>query len=145
MKKWELKIARGYDPKSQSKVGLFAAQLDDQLARLRKEIKGLTVRQLEWQQHPGMNTIGMLLAHMALAEVWWIRIAPAEIAWETEGKNLVRKICGFDDDGIPLPDKGKHPSYLKGLTADKYLKILSNGRRTAHAEMKKWKDRDLDK
>jgi len=145
MKKWELKIARGYDPRSQSKVGLFAAQLDDQLARLKKGIKGLTVRQLEWQPHPGMNTIGMLLAHIALAEAWWIRVAPAEIEWEPRGKNIVRKICGFDDDGIPLPSKGKHPVNLKGLSADDYLKILAKVRRAGHTEMKKWKDKDLDK
>jgi len=66
MKKREIKIARGYDPKTQGKIGLFAAQFDDQLARLKKEVVSLTVEQLDWQQKPGMNTIGMLLAHLSL-------------------------------------------------------------------------------
>jgi hypothetical protein len=47
-----MKIARGYDPKTQGRIGLFAAQLDDQLARLKKEVVSLTVEQLEWQQKP---------------------------------------------------------------------------------------------
>ena len=111
----------------------------------RKHVKDLTVEQLEWQQKPGMNTVGMLLAHLSLVEVWWINIAPAEIPWEPEGKALIQKICGIEDDGLPLPAEGVHPSYLKGFTAEKYLAILAKGRRVIHGEMKKWRDRDLDK
>ncbi len=145
MKKREMKIARGYDPKTQGKIGLFAAQLDDQLARLKKEVESLTVEQLEWQLRPGMNTIGMLLAHLSIVEVWWIRIAPNEIEWEPQGKALLQKVCGIEDDGMPLPADGIHPAYLKGLTAEKYVAILAKGRRVIHTEMKKWRDRDLDK
>ncbi|MCX6833252.1 MAG: DinB family protein [candidate division Zixibacteria bacterium] len=145
MKKRELKIARGYDPKAQGRIGLFAAQLDDQLARLKKEVATLTVEQLEWQQKPGMNTIGMLLAHLSLVEVWWIKIAPNQIEWEPEGKALIQKICGIEDDGLPLPAEGVHPTYLKEFTAEKYLAILAKGRRVIYTEMKKWRDKDLDK
>jgi hypothetical protein len=60
MSKREVKIPKGYDAKTQKKVGLFAAQLDDQLKRLKNNVRGLTVKQLEWQQKPGLNTIGML-------------------------------------------------------------------------------------
>jgi hypothetical protein len=145
MKKREMKIARGYDPKTQGRIGLFAAQFDDQLARLKKEVGSLTVDQLEWQQKPGMNTVGMLLAHLSLVEVWWIRVAPNQIEWEPEGKALIQKICGIEDDGLPLPAEGMHPAYLKGFTAEKYLVILAKGRRVIHTEMKKWRDKDLDK
>lgn len=145
MRKWEMKIARGFDPKTQSKIGLFASQLDDQLVRLKKEVKDLTVKQLQWQPKPGMNTIGMLLAHLALAEIYWFKVAPKELKWDPEGKKIVFKVCGFEDDGIPLPKKGGHPSYLKGYSADKYLLILSKGRRLIKTEMKKWRDKDLDK
>ena len=145
MKKREVKIARGYDPKTQAKIGLFAAQLDDQLTRLKNQVKGLTVEQLEWQQKPGMNTVGMLLAHLSLVEVWWIRVAPNQIEWEPEGKALIQKICGIEDDGLPLPPDGAHPQYLKGFTAEKYITILAKGRRVIHHEMKKWRDKDLDK
>lgn len=145
MKKREIKIARGYDPKTQEKIGLFAAQFEDQLARLKNEVKDLTVAQLEWQQKPGMNTVGMLLAHLSLVEVWWIKVAPNEIEWEPEGKAIIQKTCGIEDDGLPLPPKGKHPNYLKGFSAEKYLGILAKGRRVVHSEMKKWRDKDLDK
>jgi len=140
-----MKIARGYDPKTQGKIGLFATQFDDQLARLKKEVATLTVEQLEWQQKPGMNTVGMLLAHLSLVEVWWIKIAPNEIEWEPEGKALFQKTCGIEDDGLPLPAEGVHPVYLKGFTSEKYLAILAKGRRVIHTEMKKWRDKDLDK
>lgn len=145
MKKREIRIARGYDPKTQAKIGLFAAQLDDQLARLKDQVQGLTVEQLEWQQKPGMNTIGMLLAHLSLVEVWWIRVAPNQIEWAPEGKALIQKICGIEDDGLPLPPDGAHPQYLKRFTAEKYSAILTKGRRVIHREMKKWRDKDLDK
>jgi len=145
MKKREIRIARGYNPKTQGKVGLFAAQLDAQSILLKKQIKGLTVEQLEWQLKPGMNTIGMLLAHLAVVEVWWIKIAPNEIPWEPKGKALLQKICGIEDDGLPLDSDGVHPSYLKGFTLEKYLGIIARSRRAAHAVMKQWKDKDLDK
>ena len=145
MKKREMKIAGGYDPKSQGRIGLFAAQFDDQLARLKKEVGLLTVEQLEWQQKPGMNTVGMLLAHLSLVEVWWIKIAPNQIEWEPEGKAIIVKTLGIEDDGLPLPAEGVHPAYLKGFTAEKYLAILAKGRRVIYTEMKKWRDKDLDK
>ncbi len=145
MEKYELKIARGFDPKTQKQIGFWAAQLETQLKKLKTAVKDLSVKQLEWQQKPGMNTIGMLLAHNALVEVWWVRIAPREIPWEPDGKKLVQKICGIEDDGLPLGPKGKHPAYLKNFTAEKYLKIISKSRRVILAEMKKWRDADLDK
>jgi uncharacterized damage-inducible protein DinB len=145
MTKREMKIARGYDPKTQSRIGLFAAQFDDQLALLKKEVKSLTVEQLEWQQKPGMNTVGMLLAHLSLVEVWWIKVAPQEIGWDAEGKQIVQKTCGIEDDGLPLAAEGGHPTYLAGFTAERYVAILAKGRRVIHTEMKKWRDKDLDK
>ncbi len=145
MKKRQLKIARGYDLKTQKIIGLFAAQLDDQLTHLKRQVKDLTVEQLEWQMRPGMNTVGMLLAHFALIEIWWIKIAPNEIPWEPDGKALVQKICAIEDDGLPLALDGMHPSYLKGFTAEKYLSTINRARRSISAAMKKWKDKDLDR
>jgi hypothetical protein len=145
MAKREIKIPRGYNPKTQAKVGLFAAQLDRQLNWLKQEVKGLTVKQLEWQLRPGMNTIGMLLAHLALVEVWWINVAPTGMPWEPDGKKLIGKVCGFDDDGMPMPPKGKHAEILKGYSLEKYLAVMAKARRSIHKEMKTWRDRDLDK
>jgi len=145
MVKREIKIPSGYDPKSQKQVGLFAAQLDDQLKRLKNNVKGMTVKQLEWQQRLGMNTVGMLLAHLALVEVWWINVAPSGMPWDPDGKNAIRKICGFEDDGLPLPPKGRHTSCLHGYSLKKYDAVLTRARRSIHREMKTWRDRDLDK
>lgn len=145
MIKREIKIPRGYDAKTQTKVGLFAAQLDDQLKWLKNNVKGLTVKQLEWQQRPGMNTVGMLLAHLALVEVWWINLAPTGMPWEPDGKKMIQKICGFEDDGLPMPPEGRHVEFLRGYTIEKYLAVLAKVRRSVHRDLKKWHDRELDK
>ncbi len=143
MAKLTLKPVRGYDPKTQTKIGFLAAQLDDQLKLLTQDVKGLTVKQLEWQQRPGMNTIGMLLAHLALVEVWWITIACKGISEEKEVVRLIKQTCGFEDDGIPLPADGKPPRYLQGMTLDNYLSVLRKARRKIHAELRSWRDADL--
>ncbi len=145
MPKRDLKLSPGYNLKTQSRIGLFAAQLDDQLRRLRKHVKSLTVPQLEWQLRPGMNTVGMLLAHLALVEVWWITVAPQGLSWEPDGKKIVKKVCGFDDDGLPAPADAPHVDYLQGYTIEKYLSVLAKMRRITHRELRSWRDRDLDK
>ncbi|MEZ5357291.1 MAG: DinB family protein [Candidatus Zixiibacteriota bacterium] len=144
MKRWELKISRGFDPRTQKQVGLFAAQLDDQLKRLKESVKEMTVEQLEWQLNPGMNTVGMLLAHLPVAEVFWVNVAANGIPFEPEGDALIEKILGIKDDGIPLPADGVHPAQLKGWTLEQYLKLIDKGRRSVLRDMKKWRDRGLN-
>ena len=92
-----------------------------------------------------MNTIGMLLAHLAVVEVWWIKVAPAGIPWEPEGKKVIQKVCGIEDDGLPIPPDGQHVKYLRGFFLNKYLTMLTKARRSIHREMKTWYDRDLEK
>lgn len=144
MKKHDLNIPKGYDQKNQAKIGYVAAQLDDQLKQLKKNVGGLTIKQLEWQQKPGMNTIGMLLGHIALAEYWWINLATKGIKWNPDGQKMMTKVCGFGDDGLPLPEDGKHYHELRGYSLDKYLKVLARVRRATHKELRTWHDRDLD-
>lgn len=62
-----------YDPETQRLVGSWAAGLDDQLRVLRHVVAGLGVAELEWQRALGHNTIGMLLTHLAMSEVYWLR------------------------------------------------------------------------
>jgi hypothetical protein len=123
---------------------MFAAALDDQLRRLREGVAGLEVRHLEWQERPGRNTIGMLLTHNALVEVFWLCVAPRELSWDGGGKTLVQSTLGVEDDGLPLPPDGVHPEYLRGFTNDRYLDILDCARRHAHEVMRGWRDTDLD-
>src|SRR5262245_27519506 len=56
-------------------AGLFLWQLDDQSTRLNEDTRGASTVELTWQPATGMNTIGMLLAHIAAVEVGWIRAA----------------------------------------------------------------------
>ena len=56
-------------------AGLFLWQLDDQSRRLTEDTRGASTAELAWQPARGMNTIGMLLAHIAAVEVGWIRAA----------------------------------------------------------------------
>src|SRR5262249_25719213 len=63
-----LVIPSGY---ASQEVASFIAQLDDLLERQHDQTRRLTPADLEWQLAPGMNTIGMLMAHQAVIEVGW--------------------------------------------------------------------------
>lgn len=146
MDKRELTYPSGYDRKSQALVSSFAAQLDDQLALLKEAVAKLSVEQLEWQPHRGMNTIGMLLAHLAVVEVFWINVAACEMTPEPDGEELMKRTIGIlmDDDGMPIKPDGLHPQTLAGKTADDYLKMLDLARASIHTEMRTWKDADIE-
>lgn len=141
----DVKIPRGYDAKKQKIVGLFAGQLDDQLRLLTGSVKDLTVAQLEWQYRPGMNTIGMLLAHLAVVDLWWAVIAPKGMRPESEADAINLKVIGIrmDDDGLPLAKGGLHPATLKGKTAAQYLEMLNKARKAVHKELRTWDDKKL--
>jgi uncharacterized damage-inducible protein DinB len=139
-----LPIPGGYDPSTQSTVGTFAASLDDQLRRLRKTLEGLEVSHLEWQERPGRNTIGMLLAHLALVEIYWITMAPAGRGWDDAARATLQTLIGIEDDGLPLPADGAHPDYLAGSTPERYDEMLSRARAHIHAELRTWSDASLD-
>ena len=146
MTKRELKYPSGYDSKSQATVSLFAAQLDDQLTLLKEAVGKLTVPQLEWQPQRGMNTIGMLLAHLAVVEVFWINVAAKEIPPEPEGEEIMLQTIGIlmDDDGLPIKPDGLHPQTLSGRSVTDYFTMLDKARASIHAEMRKWQDTDLE-
>jgi uncharacterized damage-inducible protein DinB len=146
MKDHALPFPDGYDKDTQPMTAMFAVQLDDQLYKLKKSVEGLTVEQLEWQLKTGMNTIGMLLAHIAVAETFWTQVAPAGIPHKTEGDKVIKDIIGIggEDDGLPLPESGKHPETLAGKTLEDYLSMLDKCRAATHNVLQTWKDEDLD-
>ncbi len=147
MKTRNLKLPKGYSPTTQKQVASFAAQLDDQLRRLKEETAGLTTRQLEWQPHKGVNTVGMLLAHLAIVEVWWINIVANGLPAEPDGEIRFKKTIGIggDDDGLPLKKDGTHPRAIKGYSLKQYLTMLGKARASVHKELRTWKDKDLHK
>ena len=142
----KLIVPGGYNAQTHPRVSSFAAQLDDQLTRLRKDVADLEVKHLEWQPHPGTNTIGMLLAHLAVVDLWWIRIAPYGLDPDKEGNDVTRKIIGIgmDDDGLPCPPDGRHAATLAGKSVAHYLDLLDKARAESHRELHKWRDADLD-
>ena len=142
----KLDIPVGYNQTNQRMIGLFAAQLDNQLWWLKKDLDGLTTEQLEWQPRPGMNTIGILLAHFAVVEVFWIIVATREMAHEPDGDDLTKEIIGIrmDDDGLPLKEDGKHPKTLAGKTLTQYWEMLDAARAEVHKEMQQWTDDQLE-
>ena len=146
MKERKLPIPEGYDGSSQRIIALFAAQLDDQLRWLKEAVAELNTTHLEWQPHPGFNTVGTLLAHIAVVEVYWINVAPAGIPLEPDGDNLILKTIGIrmDDDGLPMKPDSRHPATLSGRSLADYLNMLDKMRPATHATLHGWRDSELE-
>ena len=104
-------------------ASLYVAQLDDLTRRLRDDIREAMPEQLAWQPAPGMNTVGMLLAHIAVAETYWASIA-AERAFVCEQVLGI----GADDDGMPMADGALPPAGLAGKTTAWYFDLLMKAR-----------------
>jgi hypothetical protein len=100
------------------------AQLDDQTERLVRDLEGITPAELEWQHSPGMNTIGMLLAHNAVVEVFWSQIGLRGEPVDCE------PVIGIDvyGDGMPLPANAPPPASLAGKPLSYYLDLLACAR-----------------
>ena len=139
-----LTVPDGYNAQKNPRVASFAAQLDDRMVALKKEVSNLEVRHLEWQPHPGCNTVGMLLAHFAVVDLWWLRLAPRQVP-EAECDGITRDVIGItmDEDGLPIPSDGNHPASLVGKTIADYLKMLDAARAVAHQELQQWRDAEL--
>jgi hypothetical protein len=142
-----LAVPPGYDPDSQAIVGLIAAGFDDQSQRLRGTVAGLGVEHLEWQERPGRNTVGMLMAHLAGAEIGWFYIVCPGLN-EEDGNRVIQERLGIDlgpdRGGMPLSADGIHPASLKGLNLEGYFDLLARARRATHERLVTWNDVSLD-
>lgn len=106
-------------------VSLFVAQLEDQTRRLREATRDLTPDELQWQPKPGMNSIGMLFAHLAVVEVWWTGIVvKGEVAPDIRATLGI----GEDDDGMPLPEGAAPPAHLNGRDLAYFDDLLGRAR-----------------
>lgn len=103
----------------------FLLQLDDLSRRLFEDLEGCGAPELGWQVRRGANTIGMLLAHNAIVEVYWMLIATESFTPER-----LRKILGLDmdDDGMPLPAGSAPPANLRGRTLAWYRRLHDKAR-----------------
>ena len=91
-----LEIPHGYRSDA---VALFLWQLDELRRATLGAVAGLDAEALGWQPAPGMNTIGMLLAHVAYSESHLVQIG-------IEGKPTsdTRAAIGLseEEEGMPL-------------------------------------------
>ncbi len=145
MQERSLPLSDRYDPKTQRVLRYEAAQLDDQLRDLQDVVAGLHVEHLQWQPEPGRNTIGMLLAHIAVAEVFWMQVAAAGPHGTPEAEGRVKEVIGIagHEDGMPLAACGAHPASLAGMRIEDYLAMLADAREATHATLSSWQDEDL--
>jgi hypothetical protein len=126
-------------------IARFAEGLLDQ-HRLVEKVLRREAPDLEWQPAPGRNSIGMLLAHNAIVEVWWLDVSARGIVRspESDARILARLGIGPDDDGMPAKEGGGHPSALAGWTLERYLDLLAKARACTEECLATWRDADLD-
>jgi len=131
----------------QKALAIFAASLDDQSDRLRKDVADMQPAHLEWQHRLGFNTIGMLIAHIALAEAYWVRVAKGDTSDYAVIDDEVLRMVGIrlDDDGMPAAADAMPPATLHGKTVADLLGILDRARAETHRVFLGWTDADLDR
>ena len=71
-----------------TEIAWFVSRLDDLTGVLYGDLADIAPAELAWQPAPGFNTIGMLLAHLAVVETSWID--GRELIWFHERMRLAR-------------------------------------------------------
>lgn len=120
--------------------------LHEQIAALARE---LTPTQLAWQPGEritgaagtGRNSMGMLLAHIAVAET---HVTQVGLLGEPAGH--VQDVLGIveDDDGLPLPAGGAPPAALAGRDAAFHLALLDRALAHTRVVAKRLTDAELE-
>ncbi len=107
---------------------------------LREATLGLEPAQLEHQPAPGRNTIGMLLAHIAVAETHL-----AQVGLRGESNGHVQDVLGIreEDDGLPMSAGGAPPAALAGRGLDFFLDLLARAQAHSRAAGELIADADL--
>jgi uncharacterized damage-inducible protein DinB len=122
-------------------AGRFLWQLDDQSRRLTEDTRGATADELAWQPAPGVNTIGMLLAHVAAVEVRWTNLGVLERARD-EGWPLP---IAARDIGVPLAAGGAPPAALAGRELPFFDDLLARARTFTKQALAPLGDADLER
>ena len=135
-----LELPSGY---ASAEVSAFMASLDDQTALLRNDLKDITPQEIEWQPAPGFNTIGMLLAHLAIVEVHWTQVG---LRREPQSDTMpVLGIDVMDGDGMPIPAGGAPPAHLAGKPLAYFDDLLDRARAFAKETAVTFTAQDLER
>jgi uncharacterized damage-inducible protein DinB len=125
-----------------AEVALLLAQLHDLHTRLLDATRELGVAALGWQPAPGVNTIGMLLAHIAVAET---HITQVGVLGEKDGHEQDVIGIGGDDDGMPLAADAAPPAVLHGRDVAFFHAVLDRSLVYATRAAIDLTDADLDR
>ncbi len=134
-----IRIPRG---RRSPEVASFFAQLDALSDSMLEDLRGAGAGELSWQAKRGQNTIGMLLAHIAIVEVYWLLIA-AERYTQAELERLLG--IGEYDDGMPLSTDGAPPTALRGKSLAWYVALLRRARSYSRRQAARFVPADLDR
>jgi uncharacterized damage-inducible protein DinB len=122
-------------------AALFLSQLQAKRAELIQHTRGLGPEELAWQPAPGMNTIGMLLAHIAIVEVYWTQIG---LLVQPQDIPAVLAI-GEYDDGMPIAQGAGPPALLDGKTLAHFDELLRRSSDYSRGTIAGLTDADLDR
>ncbi len=123
-------------------AALFLAQMDELSQRMARDVSDIQPAELQWQPARGMNTIGMLLAHIALVEAWWIHFGVlGQEDYQTD------PVLGLEAnaDGIPLEPGGSAPAPLRGKDLDFFAALLSRAREHTRAAARRLATSELER
>jgi uncharacterized damage-inducible protein DinB len=125
-------------------AGSFITQMDDLSKNLAEDTRDLTPEEIGWQPARGMNTIGMLLAHMAIVEVFWTGIVLENRAPDAVPYADLLGI-GEDDDGMPIQAGGTPPAHLAGKDLAFFVDLLDRARAHLRSVARMLADAALDR
>lgn len=121
-------------------VGRFLWQMDEQRRRLIADTRGLSPAELDWQPAPGMNTIGMLLAHIAYAENHL-----CQVGLEGKATSDTRAAIGLseEEEGMPLAEGATPSPALRGRDLAWFDGLLGRAREVTRRVAAGLEERDL--
>ncbi len=123
-------------------VATLVGGLDEQSRKLLDDVRDLSADDLGWQPAPGMNSMGMLLAHIAVAETHL-----TEVGLLGKPDSDLPRILGIrmEDDGLPLPPGGRPPAALRGRDLGFFTGLLARARSHLKRAAAGLADADLDR
>jgi len=123
-------------------VARFVWQLDALRESLLANVGGLTTADLDWQPHLGMNTIGMLLAHIAYAESHIV-----QVGLEGRAVSDTLSVIGIteQDEGLPLAPGAPPSPALLGRPLSGFIDMLAGARAYTTRVARTLADEDLER